>query len=97
MGDLAVTYADMDGAAKQLLSGHSDITAKLSQLKALIDNLVTGGYVTDSSSKVFEQSYTEFNTGVSQTLQGLEGMSSYLTAAAKAFSDTDTQLAKALK
>jgi WXG100 family type VII secretion target len=97
MADLNVSYGDMDSAAKQLLAGHSDIVSRLSQLKSMIDGLVAGGYVTDASSKAFEQSYTEFNRGVTQTIQGLEGMSQFLTAAAKTFSDTDTSLAKALK
>ena len=50
-----------------------------------------------ASSKAFETSYQEFNKGINETLQGLEGMSKYLTAAAQAFGDTDSQLANALK
>jgi WXG100 family type VII secretion target len=97
MPDVRVTYAEMESAAKQLISGHQEITAKLSALKTMVDGLVQNGYVTDSSSKAFEASYSEFNKGVTQTIEGLEGMSKYLTAAAKAFGDTDSQLANALK
>ena len=95
--DVNVTYAEMESAAKQLINGHQKITAELSALKTLVDGLVQNGYVTDKSSKQFEASYHEFNTGVTKTIQGLEGMSKYLTAAAKAFGDTDSQLAHALK
>jgi WXG100 family type VII secretion target len=95
--DVNVTYAEMETAARQLIAGHQEITAKLTALKTMVDGLVRGGYVTDRSSKAFETSYTEFNKGVTQTIQGLEGMSKYLTAAAKAFGDTDSQLANALK
>ncbi|HEU5420768.1 MAG TPA: WXG100 family type VII secretion target [Streptosporangiaceae bacterium] len=95
--DVNVTYGEMETAAKQLITGHQEITSKLSALKTMVDGLVNGGYVTDRSSKAFEASYTEFNHGVVQTIQGLEGMSKYLTAAAKAFGDTDGQLANALK
>ena len=95
--DVNVTYGEMETAAKQLISGHQEITSKLSALKTMVDGLVQGGYVTDRSSKAFESSYEEFNKGVTQTIQGLEGMSKYLTAAAKAFGDTDSQLANALK
>jgi WXG100 family type VII secretion target len=87
----------METAAKQLINGHTEITARLTSLKSMIDGLVQNGYVTDKSSHAFEASYTEFNKGVTQTIQGLEGMSKYLTAAAKAFGDTDSQLATALK
>jgi WXG100 family type VII secretion target len=97
MADVRVTYAEMETAAKQLITGHQEITARLTSLKSMIDGLVQNGYVTDKSSHAFEASYTEFNKGVTQTIQGLEGMSKYLTAAAKAFGDTDSQLANALK
>jgi WXG100 family type VII secretion target len=92
-----VTYADMQSAANQLRSGEQQIEGDLAKLKKLIDNLVASGYVTDSSSKQFESSYTEFNTGATKMIQGLTGMGQYLDSAAKAFSETDTQLAAALK
>jgi WXG100 family type VII secretion target len=97
VANLNVTYADMQSAAKQLQGGEQQIQGDLSKLKKLIDNLVAGGYVTDSSSRQFEASYTEFNTGATKMIQGLNGMGQYLDAAAKAFNETDTQLASALK
>jgi WXG100 family type VII secretion target len=95
--DLNVTYADMSAAAKQLQAGEQQIETDLAKLKKLIDNLVATGYVTNASSKQFEASYTEFNTGATKMIQGLAGMGQYLDAAAKAFHETDTQLASALK
>jgi uncharacterized protein YukE len=53
--------------------------------------------VTDASSKHFEASYTQFNTGATKMIQGLNGMGQYLDAAVKAFTETDTQLAASLK
>jgi len=91
-----VTYSDMEAAAKQLLSGKGEIESKLTHLKAGIDDLVNNGYVTDKSSKAFHTSYTEFNTGMGKAIEGLHGMSSYLTAAAKALAETDEHLAAAL-
>jgi WXG100 family type VII secretion target len=87
----------MQSAAKQLQAGEQQIQGDLAKLKKLIDNLVASGYVTDSSSKQFETSYTQFSTGASKMIEGLNGMGQYLDAAAKAFSDTDSQLASALK
>jgi WXG100 family type VII secretion target len=92
-----VTYADMQSAANQLRAGENQIEGDLAKLKKLVDNLVASGYVTDTSSKQFESSYTEFNTGATKMIQGLNGMGQYLDAAAKAFHETDTQLAAALK
>jgi WXG100 family type VII secretion target len=97
VSNVQVTYADMQAAAKQLQAGEAQIEADLSRLKKLIDNLVATGYITDASSKQFEASYTEFNTGATKMIQGLNGMGQYLDAAAKAFHETDTQLASALK
>jgi len=95
--NLNVTYADMQSAAKQLQAGEAQIEADLARLKRLIDSLVADGYVTSASSKQFDISYNEFNNGATKMIQGLTGMSQFLDAAAKAFEQTDTQLASALK
>jgi WXG100 family type VII secretion target len=92
-----VTYSDMEAAAKQLQAGQQQIESDLTRLKHLIDSLTSGGYVTDLSSKQFEQSYGEFSAGATKMMTGLTGMGQYLDAAAKAFRETDTQLASALK
>jgi WXG100 family type VII secretion target len=97
MPNLNVTYADMQSAANQLRAGEQQVEADLARLKRLIDNLVASGYVTDTSSKRFDASYTEFNSGATKMIQGLNGMGQYLDAAARAFAETDTQLAAALK
>jgi WXG100 family type VII secretion target len=97
MTDLNVTYAEMQSAANQLTSGEQTIQSDLARLNSLISNLVASGYVTDSSSKQFEASYSQFNSGATQMIDGLNGMAQYLTAAANAFQDTDTQLANAIK
>jgi WXG100 family type VII secretion target len=97
VANVNVTYADMSAAAKQLQSGESQIESDLSRLKKLIDNLVASGYITDLSSKQFDTSYTEFSLGATKMIAGLTGMAQYLEAAAKAFHETDSQLASALK
>ena len=85
------------GCRPATAGGEQTIEGDLTRLKELVDNLVTGGYVTDSSSKHFEASYAQFHSGATRMLQGLTGMGQYLDAAVKAFSDTDTQLAASLK
>lgn len=96
MANLNVTYGEMQAAANQLRAGEQQIQADLVRLKRLVDNLVASGYVTDASSKRFEASYTEFTSGATKMVQGLNGMGQYLDAAAKAFAETDTQLAASL-
>lgn len=97
MAGLNVSYASMSSAAGRLTSGQAEIEGQLAGLKSLIDGLVADGFVTDNASKSFEASYTEFNKGVGDVLQGLTGMAKYLNAAAQTFADADTQLASALK
>ena len=96
VANLNVTYGDMEAAASQLRSGEQQIQADLARLKSLIDNLVATGYVTDSSSKQFEASYTQFTTGAKKMIEGLLGMGQYLDVAHKALRETDQQLAKSI-
>jgi WXG100 family type VII secretion target len=91
-----VTYAEMQAAANQLRSGKQQIDSDLIRLKSMIDNLVASGYITDTSSKKFHTSYTEFSTGASKVMEGLTGMSQYLDGAVRAFQGTDTQLAASI-
>jgi WXG100 family type VII secretion target len=96
LANLNVTYEEMHDAAAKLRAGRSEIEGQLQRLKSMIDGLVSGGYVTDKSSKAFQASYEEFNTGVTKTIEGLDGMGEYLSQAARALQDTDEQLASAL-
>jgi Proteins of 100 residues with WXG len=48
-----VSYAEMQTAARQLQAGEQTISGDLARLKRLVDQLVAGGYVTDTSSKQF--------------------------------------------
>jgi WXG100 family type VII secretion target len=97
MANLNVTYQDMRDAANRLVSGQEEINARLRQLKGLVDSLVSGGYVTDQSSVAFGTSYQEFNDGATKTISGLQGMSQYLSKAAEALQQTDSDLASALR
>lgn len=97
MSNMNVTYDEMRNAANRLRSGQSEIEGKLGELKSMIDGLVNEGYVTDQSSKAFDQSYTEFNDGVRKTVEGLDGMAQYLEKAAQTLQETDESLASSLK
>jgi WXG100 family type VII secretion target len=96
MANVNVTYQEMQDAATRVNAGQQEIDSQLAQLKNLIDQLVSSGFVTDSASKMFQQCYEEFNNGASQTIAGLEGIANYLNTAAQTFQDADTQLANAL-
>lgn len=96
MANVNVTYQQMQDAASRLSNGRAEIDQQLATLKNLVDTLVSEGYVTDASSKQFQASYEEFNTGANNMIAGLDGMANYLNTAARTFQEADTQLASAL-
>ncbi len=96
MANVNVTYQEMRDAGTKLTTGRQELESVLDQLMSQVRQLVSGGYVTDSSSKQFEAAYEQFTTGAKNTISGLEDMSTYLNNAAQAFEDADTQLASSL-
>ncbi len=96
MPNVNVTYEEMRNAGRQLQAGQQDIEGRLQQLKAQVDQLVSSGYVTDQSSRAFQSSYEQFDTGARQMIAGLEGMNQYLQTAAGQFESTDQTLAQQL-
>lgn len=97
MANLNVTYADIENMVSRLKSGQTDLVRILEQLKGQVDELVSTGFVTDQASGAFQASYEEFTNGATQTVNGLEGMYTFLTKTKEAMVDLDSQLAGALK
>ncbi|MBT2399764.1 MULTISPECIES: WXG100 family type VII secretion target [Streptomyces] len=95
--DLDVTYEEMRNAAKHVGREKEKIDGKLTDLKAFIQGLVEGGFVTKSASKAFNESFQEFIHGMKDTAEGLTGMSDYLTMAADKFEQIDEELGKSAK
>ncbi|MDL9978212.1 WXG100 family type VII secretion target [Microbacterium sp. ASV49] len=96
MANMNVTYADMQQAAGRLNAGKDDIISKLHELQALVNNLVSSGFVTDSASGAFHESYQQFTTGTTQAVNGLDGMSQFLNKAADTLQQVDSQLAQGI-
>jgi WXG100 family type VII secretion target len=96
MPNVNVTYEEMRSAATRLNAGREEITAKLEELQKLVNSLVNGGYVTDTSSKQFESAYQDFTGGAKNTIHGLENMGQYLTKAAETFQQADQSLSQTL-
>jgi len=96
MANVNVTYEEMRQAATRLNTGKEEINTKLADLKSYIANLVSSGFVTDQASVKFNETYTNFTTSATNTINALEGLASYLTQAAQAMQDTDQQLAAGL-
>lgn len=97
MANVSVSYQEMESAGDRLVAGRSEIDAALTGLQHQVEALVSSGFVTDSSSGAFLESYHAFTHGCRQTVEGLDGMAGYLKSAAGTFRDADQQLAGALR
>lgn len=96
MPNVNVTYDEMRQAATRLRNGQAEIESKLSELQNLVTGLVNSGYVTDTSSRQFEQAYQTFTNGATNTIRGLQDMGTYLETAASTFAAADAELASRL-
>jgi WXG100 family type VII secretion target len=89
---IKVDYASLQSTAGQLKSGEQEITSQLNRLRALVDELVASGFVTDQASGAFQQSYQQWNTGASNAIAGLQGMSQFLDTAIARHQELDSAL-----
>ncbi len=90
-----VRYEDLQSTATQLNTGREEMTAQLTRLKGLVDALVSSGFVTDQASGKFQQSYQQWNSGASNAIQGLEGMTAFLNQAISRHQQLDSELGSA--
>lgn len=96
MANLNVTYDQMSQAAGRLRNGQAEIEANLQSLRQLVAQLVQDGFTTTRASGAFDSSYQEFTQGAAKTVQGIEGMATFLDKASEALRTTDEQLASQL-
>lgn len=96
MANVNVTYGEMTDAAGRLTTGKEEVISKLTELQALVNNLVGSGFVTDQASGAFQTSYETFTHGTTEAVNGLEGMASFLNQAATALEGVDSELAKGI-
>lgn len=97
MANLNVTYDEITSVANQLKSGQGSLEEQLTSLKRAVDGLIGAGFATDQASGAFQNSYTEFDTGIRQVVSGLEGMTAFLNQAVTSYTQVDTDLASAIK
>lgn len=96
MSNVNVTYADMQHAAGKLRAGKEELDTKLNELASFINSLVNDGFVTDQASGAFNDAYTHFTSGATQTVSALDDLAHFLEAAASALQQTDAQLAQSI-
>ncbi len=92
MANVHVDYEALRSTASRLSAGQTEMETQLTQLKGLIDNLVTSGFITDQASGKFQQSYQQWDTGTRNAIAGLAGMSGFLNTAVSQHEQLDTTL-----
>lgn len=97
MANLNVTYSEMTDAAGRLNLGKEELLTKLNDLQRMVNTLVETGFVTDSASGAFQVSFDSFTQGATLTVNGLDGMVSFLNSAAEALANVDTELGNAIR
>ncbi|GAB2982143.1 hypothetical protein GCM10023080_055430 [Streptomyces pseudoechinosporeus] len=96
--DADITYAELEKEAGKLLRDmerlHGELDSIDDRIKTLVDN---GGYTTQKGSAAFEESFKDFTKGAKKAMEGLEGMSKFLTKAKEAYQNLDEELARGVK
>ncbi|MBK8468274.1 MAG: WXG100 family type VII secretion target [Actinomycetales bacterium] len=96
MANINVSYQDIISQAQSLQRGKEEINSQLTAMRTQIGNLVSGGFVTDSASGAFHQSYEQFTAGATQTISALDQLAANLNMVANTLQETDQQLAQQL-
>jgi WXG100 family type VII secretion target len=91
MAGVHVSHDDMNAQAQRLGLAKNELEGKLQEVQSQIQNLVSSGFITDSSSASFAEAHERWNTAAKATISELEMMATYLGKASAAFADVDKQ------
>jgi WXG100 family type VII secretion target len=86
-----VDHGALADQAKRLATAKNELEAKLSEIKAQIEELVNSGFNTQSASESFREAQAKWDTAARATISELEAMGAYLGKASAAFQDVDRQ------
>lgn len=96
MANLNITYSEMSDSATRMRNNKDEIDARLTECKAIVDNLTSSGFVTDQASGRFDEVHTEFVNHANELMENLVLLSEWLDKAVEALREMDTQLAGSL-
>ena len=86
-----VDHTALADQAKRLAQAKNELEGKLSEIKGQIEELVNGGFSTQSASDSFREAAARWDTAARATISELEQMGLYLGKASAAFADVDKQ------
>lgn len=71
-------YAAISAGARNLRQTHYNLDNKLTEMRNMIGNMVSGEFKTTAASGTLNDSYTQFTTRATKTLQTLNKTAQYL-------------------
>jgi len=90
-GSVHVDHAALTEQARQLGVAKNDLEARLQQIQAQIQALVSEGFVTETASGSFAAAHERWDTAARNCIGELEIMGQYLGKASEAFAGVDQQ------
>jgi uncharacterized protein YukE len=96
MPDYHVNSDRTGETSAQLLADFQTATDMLGQIRIRVDGLLSDGYTTPAAEAQFKPFFDQFHTGMTQTVQGLQGIGQYVKGVGDAFDQTDTGLGQSL-
>ncbi|RXZ69933.1 WXG100 family type VII secretion target [Agromyces albus] len=92
MAEIRVTSDSLAGVAGQLSSGSQSIESQLSNLKSLVEGLISGDW-SGTASQSFNELYGQWDQAGLQLKESLQGISDLLNQAALSYEDSENAIA----
>jgi len=86
-----VDHEALAAQAKRLATAKNELEAKLAEIQGQIQELISGGFNTESASASFGEAAERWNVAAKNTIAELETMGIYLNKTSGAFAEVDAQ------
>jgi uncharacterized protein YukE len=96
MANLNVSYEQIGSARNALEKTRGDVISLLETMKGKISELTSSGFVTDRTSKAFNEAYAKYTKGATTTIEGINDVANFLKKVEDTLRSTDQQLAASI-
>lgn len=96
MADIKVTSESLSGVSNQLASGATSIESQLSNLKSLVQGLISGDWG-GAASQSFNELYEQWDAAGIQLKESLNGISDQLSKAALAYEESESNISNSFR
>lgn len=96
MAAIKVTSEQLQSVSSQLQSSSEDVAQQLATLESRVTALVDADW-NGAASDSFRDLFAKWHQGAGQVKEALDGISQMLAQSAKAYEDTEAQLAQQLR